>query len=427
MPADNPANYPPASVDASGFATRLTVQAAQALIKERVPMRNSGSEIVSLTEARGRVLAQEACSQVAIPGFDHAAMDGIALRYEDWKAAGPSGLRRERSVFAGDQATPGVARGTCVGIMTGAPVPEGADTVVPRELLDEADGQVRVRGDVRPGQHIRKRGEDIGPGDTLFSAGRRLTSADVGLLASIGFDRVPVRKRPRLVFFSTGNELREPGSDLAFGQLYDSNQFSIGGIAEQLGCEVERWKAVEDNPDALAAAMGQAAEHADVVVTSGGVSAGDADYVTQTIAKLGQIHFWKVLMKPGMPLVFGDIGGTPCFGLPGNPVSGVATFLQLVRYGVLHLAGEPASAPLRLQAESRMGFTKRHSREEFIRASLSWDEAGQCVVYSVGSQSSGRLHSMSLANCFVVLPAKPLELVPGDFVSVEPFSGYFPV
>lgn len=391
----------------------------------RIPRCESGSETLGLDEAPGRVLAAEAVSKVAIPGFDHAAMDGIALNYEGWQAAGSAGLRRVSSVFAGDQAAPSLKPDTCMGIMTGAPVPAGADTVVPREVLEDVAGYISVSGDVRKGQHIRRQGEDIAAGDLLFSPGRRLTSADVGLLASIGLSQVTVRRKPRLIFFSTGNELRDPGTDLEFGQLYDSNQFSIGGIAEQLGCEVVRWKAAQDNPQALAQAMQSAAEQADVVITSGGVSAGDADYVTQTIAELGTIHFWKVLMKPGMPLVFGDIGGTPCFGLPGNPVSGIATLLQLVRYGLLHLAGEPAFAPLRLTAESNLAFSKRHSRAEFIRARLSSDSTGKCTVSSVGSQSSGRLHSMSLANSFVVLPARPLEISPGDPVQVEPFSGYF--
>lgn len=379
-----------------------------------------------LAAAQGRVLAEPARSQVAIPGFDHAAMDGIAINYEGWQQSSGSGMRREASVFAGDQSGTELDSKTCVGIMTGAPVPAGADTVVPREVLREVDGRVLIESEVRQGQHIRRGGEDIGKGDLLFTPGRRLSSADVGLLASIGFKGVTVRRRPRLIFFSTGNELREPGTELKFGQLYDSNQFSIGGIAAQLGCEVTRWPAVEDNPAMLAEAIKSAAEQADIVLTSGGVSAGDADYVTQTIANLGCIHFWKVLMKPGMPMVFGEVGGTPCFGLPGNPVSGIATVMQLVRYGMLHLAGEPAFAPLRLSAQAKMSFSKRHAREEFIRAKLHWDEAGNCSVESVGSQSSGRLHSMSLANCFVVLPPTPLEIKPGDRVQVEPFSGYFP-
>ena len=414
-----------AHVASGDHLMRLTVDEARELVLNRVSSLKR-TETVGLAQLQGRVLAESLRSTVLLPRYDHAAMDGIAFNFAAWDTSGNSGMPRSETVFAGVGMPAELASDACAAIMTGAPVPKGADTVVPRENLSERDGLVFVDGTCRQGQHIRRAGEDIAPGDELFSAGRRLGAADVGVIASIGLTEAQVFARPKMLFFSTGDELVEPGEKVEYGQLIDSNRFSIGGLARRMGCEVTHYQPVIDDPAVLAEALLRATAEADIVVTSGGVSAGDADYVTPAIQRLGRLHFWKVLMKPGLPVAFGEIQNTPCFGLPGNPVSGMATLMQIVRPAILRLAGEQYWAPLSMRARASMTFTKRHPRQEFVRAQLSWDERGVCCVESVGSQSSGRLHSMSLANCFVRLPAGPVTINPGDEVLVEPFAGYFP-
>ena len=381
------------------------------------------TETVPLREALDRVLAADVASPLDVPPAANSAMDGYALRGADLPAGGEAVLEVVGTVFAGHPFTGEVGPGQAVRIMTGAPLPRGADTVVMQEHARREGDRVAIGPGHRPGQNVRHAGEDIARGTTVLAAGRRLVPADLGVLASLGVAEVAVRRRPRVAFFSTGDELCPVGEPLAEGQIYDSNRYTLHGLLTRLGVEVQDLGLIPDDRAAIEDAFARAAAGADAVITSGGVSVGEADFVKETLEKLGQVNFWKIAMKPGKPLAVGRLGEALFFGLPGNPVSVMATFYQFAQPALRALAGESRTEPLALRVPAAERLRKRPGRTDFQRGVLERDAAGRLVVRSTGAQGSHVLTSMSRANCFIVLPAEWGDVEPGTEVEVQPFFG----
>ncbi len=383
------------------------------------------TETLPLREALGRVLAEEVIAGVDVPAHSNSAMDGYAVSGSALPGDGeqPRAFRVIGTAWAGHPWDTPPAADECVRIMTGAPMPPGTDTVVMQEHVDRDGDQAAIPSGQRPGQHVRLAGEDIAAGAPAVAAGALLEPAHLGVIASVGIGQVRVRRRPRVAFFSTGDELTGVGETLGPGQIYDSNRYSLFGMLERLGVEAIDLGVVRDDPDAVAAALRDAAGKADAIVTSGGVSVGEADFVTDALRQHGDFDFWKVAMKPGKPVAFGRIGGALFFGLPGNPVSVMVTFYQLVRPTLLALAGRPAYPPLTVTARCDSRLKNKPGRREFQRGILS-READQWVVSSAGGQGAGVLSSMAAANCFIVLAEDSAGIEPGTPVQVQPFAGF---
>jgi molybdopterin molybdotransferase len=307
--------------------------------------------------------------------------------------------------------------------MTGAVIPQGADTVIMQEHVTRSDDTIQITQGHRCGQNVRYAGEDLAEGQTVLTPGRRLTPADLGMLASLGVPEINVYRRPRVAFFSTGDELRSLGEVLAEGQIYDSNRYTLHGMLTRLGVDVIDMGVIKDRREDVRDAFLHAAEMADVVITSGGVSVGEADFVKETLEELGQVGFWKIAMRPGRPLAFGEINGARFFGLPGNPVSVMATFYLFVQNALRLLGGETPPADLILRLPTTTALRKHRGRMEFQRAVLQRGDDGQLSVTSTGVQGSGILSSMSRADCFIILPEDSDGAVPGDLVQVQPFAG----
>jgi molybdopterin molybdotransferase len=394
-------------------------------------------ETVALLQALGRVLAEDVISPIDVPAHDNSAMDGYAFDGAALRTDEPLALRAVGTVMAGDATPMTVAAGTCVRIMTGAVMPAGADTVVPLELCkqeqrnDEAWVQIAPKV-MQRGENRRRRGEDLARGKPALVAGRLLTPADLGLIASLGIGSVRVVRRLRVALFSTGNEIAALGQPLPPGCVYDSNRYSLMGALQRLGMEVIDLGLVRDDPAALQAAVQQAIAQADVVLTSGGVSAGDADYTRDVLGRVGQVAFWKVAMRPGRPFAFGPLyAGDPqrptktawLFGLPGNPVAALVTFYVFARDALLALAGATPSPLPVLQARCTAAIRKRPGRTEFQRARVSPDADGQWQVQTTGSQGAGILRSMSEANALLVLRHEQGSVAAGDPVDVWLFDG----
>ena len=385
----------------------------------------TGVETVPVRAALGRVLAEDVVSPIDVPAHTNSAMDGYALRSGDLQADAETHLNVIGVAAAGRPFDGAVGEGECVRILTGAPVPEGADTVVMQERVTREDDAAIVAVGQKPGQHIREAGEDIARGAVALAAGAVLLPAALGMLASVGVSEVSVRRRARVAFFSTGDELRRVGEPLGAGQIYDSNGHTIHGMLTRAGVEVVDMGLVRDDPADIEKAFADAAARADAIVTSGGVSVGDADYVKDTLDKTGSVGFWRVAMKPGRPLAFGRVGDALFFGLPGNPVSAMVTYYQLVQPALRKLAGMPdAGPPLTVTAVSSERLRKKTGRREFQRGVLARDADGHLVVSRAGQQGSGVLSSMNAANCFIVLPEDAGPVAEGDEVTVQPFAAF---
>lgn len=383
----------------------------------------AGTERLALREALDRVLAEPVRARFPVPQHTNAAMDGFAIVGADLPTAGSRCFREIGVSLAGRPYAGVVSSGECVRITTGAVMPEGADTVVMQEHAQRTPEGILIDNDHRPGQNVRGAGEDIATGDAVLPAGHRITPADLGLIASLGIPEVPVRRRLRVAFFSTGDELRSLGETLDAGMIYDSNRYTLWGMLRALGAEVIDMGVVGDDEAALISAFQTAGALADVVITSGGVSVGEADYTKQVLATVGEVALWKVAMKPGRPMAFGRIGDAVFFGLPGNPVSVMVTFYQFVQPVLRQMMGETPSTPPTVRARSTARLKKRPGRMEFQRGVLQQDASGQWQVAPTGDQGSGILTSMSQANCFVVLETDSLGAEAGDWVEVQPFFG----
>ena len=403
--------------------THLSLDDAQALVRRLCASRRLPVESIDLQHAFGRVLAVDLVVPHDLPPFANSAMDGYALRGADLPTQGERAFPIAGQVLAGATAAPHCAAGECVRITTGAPLPAGADSVVIKENVRlEHDAAVIAAGE-RAGANVRPAGEDYRAGDIALRSGDVLDATRLGVLAACGQARVDVARRPRVGVLAIGDELVAPGQALGFGQIHDSNRYSLGGLLRGIGIEPAGCAHVRDDPQALTAALQEASRQCDVVISSGGVSAGEADFLPDIIAALGTVHFWKVRMKPGMPVLCGGIGDALVFALPGNPVSTIATFLTLVQPALLALQGADASTPRRWKARLASALVKRHDRTEFLRARVESRDDGALWAEPLRQQGSGMLRGVAEADALIVVPGQVHELATGAIVEVLPLPG----
>lgn len=380
------------------------------------------TEMVPIRESLGRILAADILSPANVPNYDNSAMDGYAFNEADIGKS--TELKVIGSAFAGKAFVGGIQTGECVRIMTGGMMPKGADTVIMQE-------RVKVEGDLvyfteapKPKANVRYTGEDLQIGKTVLPAGHMMRAADLGLIASLGIGEVNVFRQLKVAFFSTGDELASIDKPLQEGQVYDSNRYTLYGMLKRLGVEIIDMGAIADEPELLEKTLLSTSKQADVVITSGGVSVGEADYMKQLLAKYGQVMFWKIAMKPGRPLAYGKIGTAHYFGLPGNPVAVMVTFYQFVREAMLVLMGQTSPAPLpTFNVICTENIRKQTGRTEFQRGILFADADGIWKVKPTGAQGSAILSSMSLANCFIVLDETVGNLDAGALVQVQVLDG----
>ena len=398
----------------------MPVEKARQFIKQFLePVAQT--ETLALHESLGRVISQDVLSPANVPNYDNSAMDGYALNAED---LGKQQLAVIGTAFAGKAFEGIVSSGQCVRIMTGAAMPQGADTVVMQEKVVRNGDEIQLIEAPKPHANVRYAGEDMKTGQTVLATGRLMQPADLGLLASLGIAEISVYRKLKVAFFSTGDELVAIGKPLATGQVYDSNRYTLFGMLSRLGVEIIDLGAIADDPAVLEKTLLNAAERADVVITSGGVSVGEADYMKELLSKHGQVMFWKIAMKPGRPLAYGKVGNAHYFGLPGNPVAVMVTFYQFVREALLHLMGQTTIAPLpTFMVECTAAIRKMTGRTEFQRGILYTDQHGTWKVKPTGAQGSAILSSMSLANCFIVLDESVGNLDAGALVQVQLLEG----
>ncbi len=408
----------------------LPVAQAQNIIQQFIAPIHA-VEKLALRQALGRVLASDIVSAINVPAHDNSAMDGYAFRSAELLADSELKLQVIGSAFAGKAFAGTVQQGQCVRIMTGAVMPANCDTVIPQEQTQNASEHSVIipAGKIKAGDNRRLKGEDLAQGKTALQKGKILRPAELGLLASLGVAEVPVQRRLRVAFFSTGDELRSLGETLDEGCVYDSNRYTLYGMLQRLGCDIIDMGVIKDDPASLEAAFRTACENADAIITSGGVSVGAADYTKQIMAQLGDVAFWTIGMRPGRPMAFGKIASNGrsayLFGLPGNPVAVMVTFYFFVREALLHMmAAENKPLPL-VPATSTAAIKKRAGRTEYQRGILSVSEQGKLQVAITGSQGSGILRSMSEANCMVVLAHEQGNVAAGELVDVMLFEGLF--
>ena len=398
-------------VDTAGAAIRACL----------VPVAET--ENVPVREALGRVLAQEIVPRIDVPGHDNSAMDGYAVRSADLSSSQEVSLREIGSAFAGRVFSGKIQNGECVRVMTGAVMPRGTDTVVVQEVCRADNDRITIPAGQKAGQNVRAAGEDLKAGVPVLQAGQPVRAAELGLIASLGIAEVRVKRRLRVAFFSTGDELASIGTPLREGQVYDSNRYTLHGMLRGLGVEIIDMGVVRDDPALLETAFRKAAAGADAIITTGGVSVGEADFVKQLMAKLGEVLFWKIAMRPGRPMAFGRIGDAFLFGLPGNPVAVMVTFHQFVRDALLHLSGRTGDVTIPLlRAPASVPIRKVPGRTEYQRGILFRD-GGEWKVRTTGQQGSGVLRSMSEANCFIVLEHDRGKVSAGELVQVQLFEG----
>ena len=383
----------------------------------------TGIARLPIRSALGRVLSEDIISPVNVPAHINSAMDGWALRVEDLADDPSTALREVGTSFAGQPFAGAIGKGQCVRIFTGGVVPEGCNAIVMQEKAHAEAKSITFSPGVKRGQNVRYAGEDLKAGAVALAKGRIVRPAELGLLASLGIGEVGVYRPLRVVFFSTGDELVSIGLPLSEGQIYDSNRYTLHGMLTRLGCDVIDMGVVRDDPALLEKAFHDASEIGDVVITSGGVSVGEADYVKQLLTKLGEVVFWKIAMKPGRPLAYGKIGRAHFFGLPGNPVSVMVTFYQFVRDALLILQGvNPIPVQPLLKAVCTSPIKKAPGRTEFQRGVL-YLEDGIYKVRTTGEQGSGILKSMSDANCFIMLHDHVGNVDAGATVDVQVLEG----
>ncbi|MDH3379518.1 MAG: molybdopterin-binding protein [Gammaproteobacteria bacterium] len=401
----------------------LLQEAKDRVLRNVLPIRDS--EAVTPEDATERVLFDDIASPIDVPPHRNAAMDGYAVDSRQVPSSHAMVFAVAGTSKAGRPHRGSLQPGQVVRIMTGAIIPGGADLVVPQEHVEViGKHEVRIGPGHRAGANVRPAGEDIRRGQTVLNAGTRIGPAEAGVLASLGVTTVTVRRRIRVAVLSTGDELRNRGQDLDSGALFDSNRYTIMAMLRRIDAEISDCGIQRDNPSDLLQVLHDAASNHDVVISSGGVSTGSADHVLEVVRKVGSVQVWRVAVRPGRPFAQGRIGDALFFGLPGNPVAVMVTYYQLVQPALRRLMGENNIEPeATVQARSVSRFRKKPGRTEVYRAILSRDSQGQSIVRSTGDQGSGLLHSMSVANCFVILVDDDDSAAPGDYVRVQPFYG----
>jgi len=374
-----------------------------------------------LRDALGYVLHEAIVSPMNVPPHDNSAMDGYAIHSADLQDK-PINLKQVGIAYAGQPYGGKINRRECIRIMTGAMMPADCDTVIMQEHTEDNNAIITIHGQQQATQNVRYSGEDLAISDRVLEQGHKISPADLGLLASLGLGEVKVKRKLRVAFFSTGDELRSIGEPLEQGQIYDSNRYTLYGMLKRMEVDIIDLGVVPDQKEALRSALLFAAEQADVVLTSGGVSVGDADYVKEMLVELGTIDFWKIAMKPGRPLAFGTINNTLFFGLPGNPVSVMVTFYQFVIPALQQLSGQAVQIKHQMQILCTSPIQKRAGRFEFQRGIMFNNKQGELCVKTTGEQGSGILHSMSIANCFILLDESCEGIEANSIVTVQPFS-----
>lgn len=403
-----------------GFPSSIGYAQALAIVRQVGHARALGSERLAIRRLEGRVLAQDLIAPMDLPPFDNSRMDGFAVRHADLHEDGESALRVSGEQFAGPAADLAVGQGQCIRITTGSAIPNGADTVVIKERVREQDGWVFVPAGLQRGADIRPAGEDARKGDVLLEAGSVLSPARIGLAAALGFADLAVARRPTVAVFTTGDELIEPGLPLAPGQIYNSNRDMLMGLLRQEGLEPVAWPTLPDDPARIEAALSDAATAFDLVLSCGGVSAGEKDYLPGLLQARGGVHFWKVKMKPGMPVLFGELGQALVLGLPGNPVSVLATFLALARELIDALQGRVQARPRRY-ARLAAPWDKSHPRLEFLRGSLDHHADGSTWVQPNAADASHRLRAAAGSDALIVLEEGERRYQAGEAVEILPY------
>lgn len=399
------------------FPTRIGYQEASALLREVAVQHRLGTERVTIKRVDGRVLAQDLVAPIDLPAFDNSRMDGFALRHVDLAADGDSELRIIGAQFAGTALDVVLQPGECIRITTGTPIPSGADTVVIKENVRERDGLLTVPSGAQAGADIRRAGEDVRAGEVVLQAGLLLSPARISLAAALGRADLEVSRRPTVAVFTTGDELVEPGLALVSGQVYNSNRELLMGLLRAEGLEPVAWPTLPDDPARIETALRDAASAFDVVVTCGGVSAGEKDHLPALLETHGQIHFWKVKMKPGMPVLFGEMDRALLLGLPGNPVSVLSTFLTLGRDLLDGLQGR-AEPRARRFARLSTPWSKSHERLEFLRGRLQCDQDAVLRVVPNPADASHRLRGAAESDALIVLAEGSREYEADDVVEV---------
>ena len=394
-------------------------EALKHLVDRAVPLADD--ETVILDEALGRVLAQPVAATINVPAWDNSAMDGYAVRHQDINDLDE--LPVVQRIPAGTNGQP-LIPGTAARIFTGAPVPEGADTVIMQEMIIREGEMIRVNADINAGSNIRRAGEDIRSGDEIIGSGTRLHPQHIGLAASTGIDKLIVKRNLRVAFFTTGDELTMPGRALQDGKIYNSNRYLFKGLLQKMGCDVIDLGNVVDQYDATCDALKTAAAKADLILSSGGVSVGEEDYVKKALEDMGSLDLWKIAVRPGKPLAFGNVNGVPFIGVPGNPVSLFVTFSIFVRPFILRSMGVSDVSPVEYKVAAGFDWERPDKRAEYMRARLVTNDDGQMVVNVYPSRSSGVLSSVTWADGMVVINPEQ-RLTKGDSVRYIPFSSLY--
>lgn len=404
-PAANPGGMLPVAESVQTILNQIDVQ--------------SSTETVPVSKAVNRILAVDLVSGINVPQQRNSAMDGYAVAADSLSGESLDVIGR---VFAGEAFSGQVGPNQAVEIMTGAPVPKGADSVIIKEACTREGGGLTFVGPVKKGQNVREAGEDIAEGETALNAGCILRPQELGLIASLGHTEVKVYKPLKVAIFSTGDEVTAQGQSLPENCIYDTNRFSLTGLLQRLGCEVIDYGIIEDSQQAMEMTLRKASKDADMVISSGGVSMGQADFIKDALSAVGEINFWRIAMRPGRPLAFGKLGYTPFFGLPGNPVAVMVTFTQFVQPALRKMAGEVSWQPKRMVAIAETSLRSRPGRTDYSRGVYSINDSGELVVRSTGSQGSGILTSMVSANCLIEISDEFASIEAGQKVIIQPFS-----
>ena len=405
--------FDPDSISLSEALHKIEERVVPVHACERLPIR----------ECLNRVNNEAVKSPHNVPPLPNSAMDGFALAIDSLAQGTVTELDDIGTAFAGNPFADTCGPGQCVRIMTGALIPEGTDAVIMQEQAEITDaGKIRVDADHRVGENIRQAGEDIAKGETVIDAGARLSPADLGVLASLGIAQLQVKRKPVVAFFSTGDELVSIGEPLEPGKIYDSNRYSLHGMLSGMAVDTIDLGVIKDDPGVMREVLEKASLQADLIISTGGVSVGEADFIKPALEDLGTTEFWKIAIKPGRPLTFGQIEASIFMGLPGNPVAVMVTFSQFVVPAIHALAGAIARRPTLIRARALDAMRKKPGRYEFQRGIASLDENGEWQVAKTGKQGSGILTSMSRANCFIVLPDENSGVEAGDEVKIQFFD-----
>ena len=380
-------------------------------------------ESLPISQLLDRILAEDIHSPIDVPPYTNSAMDGYAINGTSLPSTNEKPYRLSGTVFAGTPLDQVIPEDHCARIMTGGQLPAGTDTVVMQEHVHIDGENVFIGANHQQGQNVRQAGEDIKKGQVILKKGIRITAADIGVLASLGIGEAKTRPLLNVAIISTGDELVPLGSPLQAGQIYDSNRYTLTAMLNRFGANILEYGVIKDNRQDIENAIDDAASKADALITTGGVSVGEADFVKETLEKIGEVNFWKIAMKPGRPLAYGKIKQCHFFGLPGNPVSTMVTFYQFVLPALKKLQGETQNKNLVLSLRCTTEIRKNPGRMEFQRGIMEYDTNGELVVRTTGGQGSHILSSMAKANCFIILPLDCKNLDAGETVQVQPFAG----